>query len=269
MAAHEASRAVGIVRAHGSMYSNGGFVLAIVAIPIALIAWPAVLLAGVRKVRRVRVRDGRIREEVCHGVIASGHDSRIHAATCTSLQLAPDEGYRLVTPTEASQAQLYPTPTVRPLALHPGGERPDRDQRASLYVALVHRCARQASCTLEVRDGRPLADTAARVDDADAEPATRLNGHQLRRAQAPAERRRSRRGRHPPDGWTEAHPFRRSTPGSWTGKADRGRCRTASPGDPRRQCQPARAAAPDAVLEFLAPFRALDVARSRPPNPAG
>jgi hypothetical protein len=142
-----------------SMYSISGFVLAIVAIPIALIAWPAVLLAGVGMFAGFGyAMDGYVKRFSMR--VAPGHDSRIHARDFYNPPLAPDDGYRLVTPTEASQAQLYPYTDLSDHSLFIQAENDlTRDQRASLYERWYTLCP-TGFMHLEVREGdhwRPIA----------------------------------------------------------------------------------------------------------------
>jgi hypothetical protein len=142
-----------------SMYSIGRFVLAIVAIPIALIAWPAVLLAGVGMFAGFGyAMDGYVKRFSMR--VAPGHDSRIHARDFYNPPLAPDDGYRLVTPTEASQAQLYPYTDLSDHSLFIQAENDlTRDQRASLYERWYTLCP-AGFMHLEVREGdywRPIA----------------------------------------------------------------------------------------------------------------
>ena len=142
-----------------SMYSIGGFVLAIVAIPIALIAWPAVFLAGVGMFAGFGyAMDGYVKRFSMR--VAPGHDSRIHARDFYNPPVAPDDGYRLVTPTEASQAQLYPYTDLSDHSLFIQAENDlTRDQRASLYERWYTLCP-AGFMHLEVREGdhwRPIA----------------------------------------------------------------------------------------------------------------
>jgi hypothetical protein len=142
-----------------SMYSISGFVLAIVAIPIALIAWPAVFLAGVGMFAGFGyAMDGYVKRFSMR--VAPGHDSRIHARDFYNPPVAPDGGYRLVTPTEASQAQLYPYTDLSDHSLFIQAENDlTRDQRASLYERWYTLCP-AGFMHLEVREGdhwRPIA----------------------------------------------------------------------------------------------------------------
>lgn len=238
-----------------SMYSIGGFVLAIVAIPIALIAWPAVLLAGVGMFAGFGyAMDGYVKRFSMR--VAPGHDSRIHARDFYNPPLAPDDGYRLVTPTEASQAQLYPYTDLSDHSLFIQAENDlTRDQRASLYERWYTLCP-AGFMHLEVREGdhwRPIAVSimlplsgagfkAITVRDKRRLSVVDLDEDGIRRT------------------LDRAHPFLLIDTWIVDREGGFGGARPRQVRRPRRQCQPARAAAPDAVLEFLAPFRALDVA---------
>lgn len=92
--------------------------------------------------------------------VAPGHDFRIHARDFCNPPLVPDDGYRLVTPTEASQAQLYPYTDLSDHSLFIQAENDlTRDQRASLYECWYTLCP-AGFMHLEVREGdhwRPIA----------------------------------------------------------------------------------------------------------------
>jgi hypothetical protein len=90
-----------------NMYSISGFLFAIIAIPVALIAWPAVVVAGLGFLAGCAYAlDGHIKRFAMR--VAVGPDSKIHARDFYNAPTVPDEGYRLACPADASQAQLYP-----------------------------------------------------------------------------------------------------------------------------------------------------------------
>jgi hypothetical protein len=142
-----------------NMYSISGFVFAIIAIPVTLIAWPAVVVAGLGMfVGFGYAMDGYVKRFSMR--VAAGHDSKIHARDFYNSPLTPDEGYRLARPTGASPAQLYPYTDLSDHSLFIQAENDlTRDQRQSLYERWYALCP-DAFMHLEVQDGeqwRPIA----------------------------------------------------------------------------------------------------------------
>ncbi len=140
-------------------YSVGGFALAIVAIPIALIAWPAVIAAGLGLFAAIGYGlDGYVKRVSMR--VASGQDSNIRPLDFYNSPQSPDEGYRLVRPSDGSRAQLYPYVDLSDHSLFIQAENDlTRDQRGSLYERWYELCP-DAFLHLEVLDGaqwRPIS----------------------------------------------------------------------------------------------------------------
>ena len=141
------------------MYSIGGFIFAIVAIPIALIAWPAVIVAGLGMFAGLGYAlDGYVKRFSMR--IAIGPDSKIQARDFYNAPVAPDEGYRLVCPVDGSHGQLYPYTDLSDHSLFIQAENDlTRDQRRSLYERW-YLLFPDGFMYLEARDGeqwRPIA----------------------------------------------------------------------------------------------------------------
>jgi hypothetical protein len=134
-----------------NMYSFGGFAFAIVAIPFAaLIAWPAAIVAffGLLTGSGYAL-DGYVKRASMR--VAPGHDAKIHARDFYNPPVAPDDGYRLARPTEASLGQLYPYTDLSDHSLFIQAENDlTRDQRAMLYERWYTLCP-DAFMHLEVR----------------------------------------------------------------------------------------------------------------------
>lgn len=93
-------------------YSVGGFALAIVAIPIALIAWPAVIAAGLGMLAAIGYGlDGYVKRVSMR--VASGQDSNIRPLDFYNPPQSPDEGYRLVRPSDGARHSCTHTLTFR------------------------------------------------------------------------------------------------------------------------------------------------------------
>jgi hypothetical protein len=135
-----------------NLYSISGFAFGVIAIPIALIAWPAVIVAGVGLFAGFGYAlDGRIKRLSMR--VAAGHDSKIQARDFYDAPLTPDEGYRLARPASVSRAELYPYTDLSDHSLFIAAENDlTRDQRASLYQRWYTLCP-AAFMHLEVRDG--------------------------------------------------------------------------------------------------------------------
>lgn len=122
-------------------YSVAGFALAVFAVRIASIGWPAVVVAGLGMLAGFGyAMDGLIKRFSMH--VASGHDSKISPRDFLNAPQQPDDGYRLVRPSDDSREQLYPYVDLSDHSLFIQLENPDltRGARAALYARWYGLC---------------------------------------------------------------------------------------------------------------------------------
>jgi hypothetical protein len=142
-----------------NMYSMSGFFFAVVAIPIAFVAWPAVFVAGLGAFAGFGyAMDGYVKRSAMR--VAAGHDSKINARDFYNPPLTTDAGYRLVFPTAATPEQLYPYTDLSDHSLFIQAENDlTREQRGLLYERWYTLCP-DAFMHLEIQQGghwRPIA----------------------------------------------------------------------------------------------------------------
>jgi hypothetical protein len=164
------------------IYSILGFLTAAAAIPIALIAWPGAIVAGVAMFAGLEyAMDGYFKRLSMR--VATAHDTKIHARDFINPPLVPDDGYRLACPTDASRAQLYPYTDLSDHSLFIQAENDlTRDQRESLYERWYALCP-DAFMHLELNDGkqwRPIAvSIILPLSKADYRAITAKDAHRL------------------------------------------------------------------------------------------
>jgi hypothetical protein len=87
--------------------SVGGFILAIIAIPIAVYTWLGLIVAGVGVYAGFGYSlDGYIKRKSMRA--ATAPDSNIKAQDFLNVPRSPDDGYRLARPANGTKGQLYP-----------------------------------------------------------------------------------------------------------------------------------------------------------------
>lgn len=148
-----------VSRRMANTYSVVGFVLGAAAIPVALIVWPALIVAGLGVFAGIGYAlDGYVKRFSMR--VAPGHDSKINPRDFYNAPRSPDYDYRLVCPSDRSRQQLYPYVDLSHHSVFIEAENDlTRDQRASLYENWYNICPK-AFMHLEKWDGacwRPIS----------------------------------------------------------------------------------------------------------------